>query len=35
MLVDNARPVLPTVSPDGRQVAYLVSEMGADRRRYT
>jgi dipeptidyl aminopeptidase/acylaminoacyl peptidase len=34
-LVDNARPMLPTVSPDGRRVAYLVSEMGADRRRYT
>jgi len=34
MLVDHARPMLPTVSPDGHRVAYLISKMGADQRRF-
>ena len=34
-LVDNAVPKLPAISPDGRLVAYLVSEMGDGGARHT
>lgn len=35
LLVDNAVPKLPAVSPDGSQIAYLVSEMGDGGARHT
>ena len=35
VLVDNAMPKLPTISPDGRLVAYLVSEVGVGGARCT